>query len=38
MKMTVFWNVERCSLVSTDRRFRGGYCPSNQGDEGRKNI
>jgi hypothetical protein len=22
-KMTVFWNIAPCSLVDTDRRFRG---------------
>jgi hypothetical protein len=25
-KMTVVWDVARCSLVETDRRFRGAYC------------
>jgi hypothetical protein len=26
MKMAVFWDAEPCSLVDTDRRFRGDYC------------
>jgi hypothetical protein len=26
MKTTVFWDVELCSLVEIDRRFRYGYC------------
>jgi hypothetical protein len=25
MKITVFWNVEPCSLVDIERRFRGAY-------------
>jgi hypothetical protein len=29
-KMTVFWNVEPCSLVETGRRFRG--CLHHQGE------
>jgi hypothetical protein len=29
--MTVFWDVSWCSLVKIDRRFRGVYCPQNQG-------
>jgi hypothetical protein len=24
--MTVFWDIEPCSLVKVDRRFRGAYC------------
>jgi hypothetical protein len=31
MKMTVFSVVEPCSLVETDRRFRGAYCFHHQG-------
>jgi hypothetical protein len=34
MKMTVLWNVASCSLVDTDRRFRGVYCIHHQGDDG----
>jgi hypothetical protein len=30
MKMGVFWNVVPCSLVDTDRRFRGAYCLHHQ--------
>jgi hypothetical protein len=26
LKMTVFWDVESCKLIETDRRFRGVYC------------
>jgi hypothetical protein len=33
MKMTVFWDVAPCSLVATDRRFRGVHCLHHQGDE-----
>jgi hypothetical protein len=25
-EMAVFWNVAPCSLVDSDRRFRGAYC------------
>jgi hypothetical protein len=25
-KMAVFWHVVPCSLIDTDRRFRGAYC------------
>jgi hypothetical protein len=31
MKMAVFGNVELCSLVDTDRCFRGAYCLHHQG-------
>jgi hypothetical protein len=31
MKMAVFWDVAPCSLVDTDRRFRGAYCLHHQG-------
>jgi cAMP phosphodiesterase len=33
MKMTVFWDVEPCSLTETGRHFRGAFCLRNQGDE-----
>jgi hypothetical protein len=26
MKMAVLWDIAPCSLVDTDRRFRGVYC------------
>jgi hypothetical protein len=26
-KAIVFWTVEQCILVETDRRFRGADCP-----------
>jgi hypothetical protein len=32
MKMTVFWDVAPCSLVETDRHFRGTNCLHHQGD------
>jgi hypothetical protein len=31
--VTVFWDVAPCSLVETDRRFRGAYCLHHQGDD-----
>jgi hypothetical protein len=31
MKMAAFWDVAPCSLVWVDRRFRGAYCPYQQG-------
>jgi hypothetical protein len=31
--MAVFWHVAPCSLLETDRRFRGTYCFNDQGDE-----
>jgi hypothetical protein len=31
MKMAVFWDIAPCSLVHTDRRFRGTYCFHDQG-------
>jgi hypothetical protein len=31
MKMKVSWDVALCSLVDTDRRFRGPYCLHHQG-------
>jgi hypothetical protein len=33
MKMAVFWDVAPCSLIDTDRHFRGAYCLHHQGDE-----
>jgi hypothetical protein len=33
MKMAVFWYVAPCSLVDTDRCFRGAYCLHHQGDD-----
>jgi hypothetical protein len=33
MKMTVIWDVALCSLIETDRHFRGFYCLHHQGDE-----
>jgi hypothetical protein len=35
----VFWDVEQCSLVNTDRHFREAYCLRHQcvpDDEGTK--
>jgi hypothetical protein len=29
----VFWDVDPCSHVEVDRRFRGAYCLHHQGDE-----
>jgi hypothetical protein len=31
IKTTVFWDVAPCSLVETDRRFRGAFCLHHQG-------
>jgi hypothetical protein len=31
--MTIFWDIAPCSLVETDRRFRGAYCLHYQNDE-----
>jgi hypothetical protein len=28
--MVIFWDVALCSLVETDRRFRGAYCFQHQ--------
>jgi hypothetical protein len=33
MKFTVFWDVEPCSHVTVDRRFKGAYCLHHQGDD-----
>jgi hypothetical protein len=33
MKMTIFWDAAPCSLVETDRRFRGAHCLHHHGDE-----
>jgi hypothetical protein len=30
--MTDFWDVAPCSLVETDRRFKGAYCLHHQGN------
>jgi hypothetical protein len=30
MKTTAFWDVEPCSFVEADRRFRGSYCLHHQ--------
>jgi hypothetical protein len=40
MKMTVFWDGMPCSLVETDRRFRGAYCMYHRrpDDEGSKHL
>jgi hypothetical protein len=35
-KMADFWDVAPCSLIDTDRRFRGAYCLHHQG--GRENM
>jgi hypothetical protein len=32
MKMT-FWDAVSCSLLKTDRRFRGAYCLHYQGED-----
>jgi hypothetical protein len=34
MKMGIFLDVAPCSLVDTNRRFRGAYCFHHQGDMG----
>jgi hypothetical protein len=34
MKMAVFWDVAPCSLVDTDRRFRGAYYLYHQSHDG----
>jgi hypothetical protein len=31
MKMSIFRDVALCSMVETDRRFRGAYCLHHQG-------
>jgi succinate dehydrogenase/fumarate reductase cytochrome b subunit len=38
MKMTVFWDVAPCSLVETDKRFRGACCLHHQVNGGRKHL
>jgi hypothetical protein len=38
MKMTAFWDITPCSLVETDRRFRGGYCPADEGSKHLWNV
>jgi hypothetical protein len=37
-KLTVFWDVASCSLVETDRRFRGAYCHHHRGEAARENA
>jgi hypothetical protein len=32
MKITVFWDIARCSLVETNRRFRCAHCLHHQDD------
>jgi hypothetical protein len=34
MKMAIFWDVAPCSLVDTDKCFRGAYFLHHQGDVG----
>jgi hypothetical protein len=29
----IVWDIDLCSLVKTDRRFRDAYCLRHQGDE-----
>jgi hypothetical protein len=29
MKISAFWDVARCRLVETNRRFRSAYCLHN---------
>jgi hypothetical protein len=31
-KITVLWDVELCSLIDIERRFKRDYCLNNQGD------
>jgi hypothetical protein len=31
--MAVFCDVAPCSLLETDKRFRGAYCLHHQGDD-----
>jgi hypothetical protein len=38
LKMTVFWDVAKCSLVEIDRRFRGAYYLSHQGATSQKTV
>jgi hypothetical protein len=33
MNMAVFWDVAPCSLVGTDRRFKGAYCLLRQSND-----
>jgi hypothetical protein len=37
-EMTISWDIETCSPVYIDRRFRGAYCLHHQGDETSVNI
>lgn len=32
LKIAVFWDSSPCSLVDTDKCFRGVYCIPHQGD------
>jgi hypothetical protein len=34
MKKRAFWDIAPCSLVGTDRRFRGAYYLHHEGDGG----
>jgi hypothetical protein len=36
--MRAFWYIALCSLVEVDRRFRGSYCLSYQGDDASSKI
>jgi hypothetical protein len=39
MKMTVFWDVEMCSLVEVYQRFRDAGClPHRPDNEGSKHV
>jgi hypothetical protein len=38
MKMAVFWDVAPCSLVDTDRHFRGAYCLQHRTDNGGSKV
>jgi hypothetical protein len=33
MKMAAFWDIEPCSLIEVERRFRGAHCLLHQGDD-----
>jgi hypothetical protein len=34
MKVTVFWDVARCSLIEINRRFGDVYCLNHHYDDG----
>jgi hypothetical protein len=38
MKMTLFWDVAKCSLVEIDRRFRDAYCLLYQGATSQRTV